>query len=343
MIQNKNIIDHSDLRRVILSSADQFLEGRAIAQNVDTPKNFTSIVISGMGGSALPANVLRTYINHFFNRHAEYDRVAVFQNRYYTLPPEAYNGCLNIICSHSGNTEETVASFVEALQNGLPCIGVSAGGKIEQMCKENNVPHVKLPIPFANFQPRMATGHFVSVIVQLLVNAGKLPVEAVKFEVLVDQLRDEIAKIEDQGREMAQRLIGKTPVIYASTKFKSLAMIWKIKINEHSKTPAFWNYFPELNHNEFVGFTNPQTKFHVIMLRDQKDHPRNLLRYDVTAKCLEEKGVEAEIVDMPEGELLFRIFATLALGDWAAYYLALAYGQDPTPVDMVEDLKKSLG
>jgi len=119
-------------------------------------------------------------------------------------------------------------------------------------------------------------------------------------------------------------------------------MIWKIKINENSKTPAFWNYFPELNHNEFVGFSNPQAQFHVLMLKNSEDHPRDLLRYDVTAKFLKERGVGVNIIDIPDGNILYRIFAAIALADWISYYLALEYDQDPTPVDMVEDLKKAL-
>ncbi|MFA5986904.1 MAG: bifunctional phosphoglucose/phosphomannose isomerase [Parcubacteria group bacterium] len=342
MQKNKNV-DRSNLRRVILSSADQFAEGFALGKGVVIKNDFSAVMISGMGGSAWPANVLRIYINSLFNRHKEYKRLAVYQNRFYKLPPEAYNDCLNIICSHSGNTEETIASFGEVLKNKLPCIGISAGGTLEKMCKKHGVPHIKLPMPYADFQPRMATGYFISVLVQLLVNAGKLPKEAVLVDTAVQKLHDEIVKIEQNGKKIAKRLVGKTPVIYASTKFKALAMIWKIKINENSKVPAFWNYFPELNHNEFVGFTNPQAQFYILMLRDKKDHPRNLLRYDVTARFLKKKGVKSEIIDIPEGDTLYRIFATIALGDWISYYLALAYGQDPTPVDMVEDLKKALG
>ncbi len=337
------MIDASNLRRVFLESSDQFAQGCAAARDCDAPKHFSSVMISGMGGSALPASVLRTYIHHFCDVSGMCQHFPIYQNRFYTLPPEAYHDCLNIICSHSGNTEETIASFEEAIAHKLPCVGVSAGGTIEHLCKEYGIAHVRLPIPFANFQPRVATGHFVSAIVQILVNAGKLPKSAVDFDTTAAQLRVAVADLEEQGKVMAQKLVGKTPVIYASTKFKSLAMIWKIKINEHAKTPAFWNYFPELNHNEFVGFTNPQAPFYVIMLRDKHDHPRNVKRFDVTATFLREKGVEVEIVDMPESDdILFRIFATLALGDWAAYYLALAYEQDPTPVDMVEDLKKVL-
>jgi len=221
-------------------------------------------------------------------------------------------------------------------------VGVSAGGVIEQMCQENNIPHVKLPIPFENFQPRMATGHFVSAILQILVNANKLSKDAVEMDDITKQLRESIPKMEDEGKRIAKTLVGKTPVVYSGTKFKALAMIWKIKINENAKTPAFWNYFPELNHNEFVGFTNPQSQFRVIILRDLEDHPRNLLRHDVTAKFLQERNIETEIIDIPEGDILYRVFATIALSDWTSYYLALEYEQDPTPVDMVEDFKKAL-
>ncbi|XLQ19919.1 MAG: bifunctional phosphoglucose/phosphomannose isomerase [Candidatus Moraniibacteriota bacterium] len=337
-----NKIDKSDLRRVILSTSEQFAEGFAAAKDITVNADFSRIMISGMGGSALPANVLRMYINEFALQYKNYVKVDVYQNRFYSLPPEAYVDCLNLICSHSGNTEETIASFQEALDNNLPCIGISAGGTVEEMCKKNGVPHIKLPIPYENFQPRTATGHFVAVMIQLLVNAGKLSQDAIANKSMTDNLKEGIAQLEIQGKEIAKRLVGKTPVVYASTKFKALAMIWKIKINENAKTPAFWNYFPELNHNEFVGFTNPQSKFYVLMLRDSDDHPRNLLRYEATAKFLEEKGVETEIIDIPEGDILYRAFVTIALSDWISYYLALEYNQDPTPVDMVEDFKKAL-
>jgi len=119
-------------------------------------------------------------------------------------------------------------------------------------------------------------------------------------------------------------------------------MIWKIMFNENSKTPAFWNFYPELNHNEMVGFTKLQGKFHVINLRDKNDHPRNLKRIEVTPDILKDYGVETTMVEMPEDGMLYRIFATLQIGCWASYYLALKYEIDPTPVAMVEELKEKL-
>ncbi len=348
-------VDKSNLRRVILTEAEQFAEGFAAASNVKISGDFDKIMVSGMGGSALPANILRIYLNSVFAQNGDTDKdddlptkkagkrkLGVFQNRAYTLPPEAYDKCLNIICSHSGNTEETISSFRQALDAGLPCVGISAGGKIAQMCADNDVPHVTLPVPFDNFQPRMATGHFVSAMLQILINAGLVP--DCKEEVLraAEKLGEFIPQAESQGKELAVKLVGTTPVVYSSTRFKALAMVWKIKINENAKVPAFWNFFPELNHNEFVGYTNPQSKFHVVMLRDSGDDPRNLKRFGVTQQFLTQKGIDVTIVDIPEGEIFFRIFATLIMGDWMTYHLALEYGQDPTPVDMVEDFKKAL-
>lgn len=336
-------VDHSNLRRVILESATQFREGASAAANVKVDGPFDALMLSGMGGSALPGNLLRIYL-HDRATHAEghQRQIAIYQNRFYALPPEAFTRCLNIFCSHSGNTEETIAAFEEALAGGLPCVGISAGGKIERICAARGVPHVKLPIPYENFQPRMATGHFLGAIIRVLTNVGMIADCAEDMDAAAAKLSRAIPHMEERGKAIAERLKGKTPVIYASTRFKALAMIWKIKINENAKTPAFWNFFPELNHNELVGFTNPQGVFRILMIRDGSDHPQNIKRHDVTAKLLAEKGIETEMIDMEEGETLYRMFATLALGDWISYYLALSYGQDPTPVDMVEDLKKML-
>jgi glucose/mannose-6-phosphate isomerase len=339
-----NKIDKSDLKKVIVSTPNQFKEGFEIVKDVDVDANFSKIVISGMGGSALPADVLKCYLYDIFEGNRNSDIVEVYQNRTYKLPVESYTDCLNIICSHSGNTEETISSFKEAIENNLPCIGISAGGEVEQICLENNISHIKLPVPFENFQPRMATGHFVSVLIGILIKAGKINDDrefiintSVKF------LKKNIEDTEQYGETLAKILVNKTPLIYASDKFKSLAMIWKIKINENSKVPAFWNYFPELNHNEFVGFSLPQAKFHCIMLKDNDDHKRNILRYSATAKALEIKGIETTEIILKGENVLEKLFSTITLCDWMSYYLALEYGQDPTPVDMVEDFKKTLG
>ncbi|OGI15294.1 MAG: bifunctional phosphoglucose/phosphomannose isomerase [Candidatus Moranbacteria bacterium RIFCSPHIGHO2_12_FULL_54_9] len=336
-------LDISDFRQMIIDSPDQLRAGFAVAKDVRIPGSFRAIMISGMGGSALPGNLFRIYLNDLFRQEAPQEQpLPIYQNRSYGLPPESYHECLNFICSYSGNTEETISSFEEALKYGLPCVGISSGGRIEEMCRENGIPHIKLPLPSPAFQPRVGTGYFFGAMFQVLVNQGLVTDTTQELLAEAEKLKQSLPLLEEQGKVLSKKLVGKTPVVYAATKYKAVAMVWKIKFNENAKTPAFWNFFSELNHNEMVGFTLPQAKFCVLMLRFPGDNPKNLKRFDVTAKLLQGKGVEVEIIDMPGDTVFSKVFLSILLGDFTAYYLALEYGQDPTPVAMVEELKKLL-
>lgn len=340
---NLNPLDTYNFRQMIIDSPDQFAVGFEIAKDARVKGDFQSIMISGMGGSALPGNLFRVYLSDVAKREKfSGKRLGIFQNRFYGLPHEAFDHCINFICSYSGNTEETIASFEEALKHNLPCIGFSSGGKIEEMCREHGIPHVKMPIPTEGFQPREGTGYFFGAMYRVLINQGLVPDTREEILSWAEALRGKVSEFEAQGKALSEKLVGKTPVIFSTTRFKSVAMIWKIKMNENAKTPAFWNYFPELNHNEMVGYTKAQGKFIVIMLRDSDDFAPMQKRFEVTADLLREKGVEVEMIDMPGESVFEKMFGSILIADFASYYLALKYGIDPTPVDMVEALKKML-
>lgn len=336
-------LDKSNLRQVILETPSQFEAGFSLSKNIKVPGKFNKIILSGMGGSALPANLLKVYCDSLFKDYPQYKLFEIQVNRYYSLPPESYSpNTLNLIASYSGNTEEAISSLEEAHNANLSFIGLSGAGKVEELCKKYGAPHIKLPVPDPNFQPRMGTGYFFGSIIQLFINQNMIP--DIKKEIVssAEKLKNQMGDFEKKGIGLARKIKGKTPVIYASPQYKTVAMVWKIKINENAKTPAFWNFFPELNHNEMVGFTNPQAKFFIIMLKDPQDHERNQHRYTPTAALLKEKGIESEILDMQGDSVFYKIFSSITIADWTSYYLALEYGQDPTPVEMVEDLKKIL-
>ena len=338
-----NNLDKSNFRQFILDTPNQFKTGISLATDIKIEGKFDSVTISGMGGSALPANLLRTYCNSLFRNHPEYKPFEIYINRFYSLPRQAQSKtALNIIASYSGNTEESLASLSQAKENNLPFIGISSGGEVERLCKEYHAPHIKLPVPYPNYQPRMGTGYFFGVLFKLLVNQGLVPDFTNDIISLSTKFNEKMKDLEEKGKILAKKIKSKTPVIYASPKYKSVAMIWKIKINENAKTPAFWNFFPELNHNEMVGFTNPQTKFFIIMLKDEDDNPKNLKRYLATADLLKENGIDSEIIAMDGDDVFSKMFLSITYSDWASYHLALEYGQDPTPVDLVEKLKKIL-
>lgn len=334
-------LDPSNFHRMVVESPDQFKTGFDLAKHVKVPGKYDKVVISGMGGSALPGDLLKIYLDDLYQTKKS-KRIPIYLNRFYNLPPEAYDNALNIICSYSGNTEETIASFDEALKNKLPCAGVSSGGKIEKICTDNKIPYVKLPVPYPNFQPRLGTGYFIGVLLQILSNNGLIPDTSTEILKQTKKMKNDIERLEKEGKTLAKKIAGKTPVIYASDKFRAVAMVWKIKLNENSKTPAFWNYFAELNHNEMMGFTNPQADFVVLMLRDPEDNPKNLNRYIATAKILKEQKVDVVTLDLEGKDVFSKIFWSLTLGDFTSYYLAMQYKQDPTPVKTVEELKAML-
>jgi glucose/mannose-6-phosphate isomerase len=331
----------TDFRQSILSLPEQFTQGLKLAENVRSVKDFSQIVISGMGGSALPGEILDTY-QRSLTRNKNNAIMRIHRNRSYKLPPEAFDDCLNIICSYSGNTEETVSSFQEALVNNLNIIAISSGGLVEKMALKNGVPHIKLPKPSKDFQPRMAVGYFFFALIQILINERKLPDLTAEITDSAQKLNDKAEWLEKNGKEFSEKLHQKTPLIYSSNTFSSLAMIWKIKFNENTKIPAFFNVFPELNHNEFIGFTNPQTDYFIIMLRDPEDDPRNLKRYDLTAKFLAEKNISGSAINLSSENIFFKIFSNIILADWTSYYLALHYQTDPNAVPMIEEFKKEL-
>lgn len=336
MQKTQNKIDKENLRRVIIDFPKQFAEGFELAKNIRIKGNFSSVLISGLGGSALPTEVTKLYLDETLAYKKSFNFSA---NRTYSLPKNCDKNCLHIVSSFSGNTEEILSCLQEIIQKKLPVVGISHGGKLIEICKKNKIPYIELP--FVS-QPRYATGYFFAVTLKILSNCGLIKLNEKKIISEAKNLKKEVLKLENKGKNIAQKLIGKTPVIYAADKFKSIAMIWKIKINENAKTPAFYNVYPELNHNEMVGFTLPQGKFYILTLMDKNDHPQVIKRMKITAQLYAKKGIKTTLIEINKQTIFNLIFQTLILGDWISYYLALAYKQDPTPVKMVEDLKKML-
>jgi len=323
-------IDKSDLRQSIIDSPKQLGIGIEIAKDIKVEGNFKKLVVSGMGGSALPAEIIRNYLSE--------NELEIINNRTYSISKKYFEDTLHFISSFSGNTEETISCLKEAIENNLKIVVFSNGGKLEDIAKENNIPFVKLP---DCIQPRYATGYFVSSMLKVLSNSGLTENQDSAILSIQDYLPSKIASFEEKGHILAKKLVSKTPVIYSTDKFKSIAMILKIKLNENAKTPAFWNVYPELNHNEMVGWTQPQGKFHILTFLDES-HPQIKKRMQITADLLREKGIETDFIEIEEEDILTSIFSSIIMIDWISYYLAIEYGQDPIPVDMVERFKTLL-
>lgn len=325
-------IDKSNMRAVILSFPKQFKIGLRAAQGVKVEGRFDALTICGMGGSALPADILTIWLN------AQKIALPVYINRNYGLPFQTDQRHLVVCISYSGNTEETLDCFEGARQKKLKIVTVSSGGKLAEIAKKYGIASVIVP---GGLEPRMALGLQFATLMQILANCQIIEGGLKSVSALEKLLQPQ--NLENEGKVLAKKLKGEIPVIYASDKFKSLARIWKIQFNENSKTPAFSNHFPELNHNEqnqFAGDKNNQLS--IIMLRDAEDHPRVLKRMELLAQMLREMKVSIDIIDIEGKDILDKTFSSILLGDWTSYHLALLNKVDPTPVKIIEEFKKKL-
>ena len=328
----KNNIDKFNMKEVIATSPKQLIDGLELAKNIKIIKEFKNVVICGVGGSALPANILDSVV---------ITKIPLYVHRDYNLPSIANKDSLIICISYSGNTEETISALEEAIHKNITVVSITTGGKIEKMCEKHNIALIKIP---SGIQPRSATGYLFSTLSTVLNNCKII--DDISDDILntAKELEKRNLDLEKEGKMLAKKMAKKIPVVYASNSFKTAARIWKIKFNENSKIPAFYNYFPELNHNEMVGFTDKKniSGFYVLIIRDKQDHSRTLKRMELMSSILKKKSVKNSFIETIDGSMMLKFFEILLLGDWTSYYIAINNKIDPTPVEMVEEFKKLL-
>lgn len=326
-------IDKQNMHKVIAGFPDQLITGLDLAQHVKVKGPFENVVVCGLGGSALPADIMNSL------------GIPLYVHKDYNLPPVTNEKSLVICISYSGNTEETISALQEAIKRKSTIVGVANGGAIETLCQQHSIPFVKIP---SGVQPRCATGYIFSALITVLANSGMTQDLSSEILETAQKLKDLNLSLEKEGKILAKKLVKKIPIVYGTNKANSdaIARIWKIKFNENTKIPAFYNYFPELNHNEMVGYEGLKRagmkNACVIMLKDPSAHPRTQKRIELTAQLIKKAGAKVEIILLKEGNDIFKIFSSLLLGDWTSYYLALEYKIDPTPVKTVEEFKKMM-
>jgi glucose/mannose-6-phosphate isomerase len=332
-------IDKSKMREKILDFPKQFkigIESAKKAKKVEFKKLPQQILICGMGGSALPGELLL-----FFDKKLSFLKAPIFLHRDYLLPKNLPKDTLVVTISYSGNTEETLDAFFEAKKRKFQIFSIASGGKLEEVSRKFKVPFAKIP---GGIQPRLALGYQFSALSFLLENHGlfrkKITNEILKLEKTLSP-----KLFEKKGKILAKKLLKKIPLIYSSSQNEVLAKIWKIKFNENSKVPSFFNVFPELNHNEMTGIGECKMKilwknFFLLLISDKEDHPRIQKRMKILNKIFNKKGIKSFWIFLEGKDIFKEAFENILLGDFTSYFLAILNKVDPTPVTLVEKFKK---
>jgi len=301
------------------------------------------IVIAGMGGSGLAAKALKTWPGHVVP-------LTVIQD--YDLPNHVGINTLLICSSYSGNTEETLSVTNAAINmptDARPMmVIVASGGQLLDIAKEQNVPYITLP---ANYQPRMTFGYQLRALIEILEQTKLLSGAIQDLQTAADWLSTQlegwlpvVAVKNNYAKQLALELMGKSVVMYAGPKLSPAAYKWKISFNENAKNIAWYNQYPEFNHNEFLGWTSHPTKkpYAIIELRSNLEHSQVQKRFEVSNKLLSGQRPSPEVVTVLGTDILEQLMWAIALGDFVSLYLALLNGLNPTPVDLIEKFKLAL-
>jgi glucose/mannose-6-phosphate isomerase len=321
-----------------LTSLSRFPEQVHTALELEVPieREPASIVIAGMGGSALGGQLVADLVRDQL-------RIPLIIHRDYVLPEFVDASTLVIASSYSGNTEETLSACKWAIARGAEVIVVSAGGKLGALAHRQGLTHLRIP---ASLQPRMAWAYLSLPVLNTLSRAGFV-------EARDDGLHDLVAKLcrqfqpkhENQAMELAATLRGLIPNYCSSASTSILAYKWKINTNENAKQQAFASLLPEANHNELEGWRYPQEcldKMALVFLRTDYEGARVAERIRITKEIL--SGEPPKILELGSaGESkIEQLFSSIYTGDFVSYYLALLNHENPAPVDVVERLKARL-
>lgn len=326
-------IDKQGMARMLDDFPRWCEEALSIGNNIRFEKELTpdSIVVLGMGGSGVSGDIISAYLSNMKKT------LPVYTIKDYVLPKYITKNSLIFAVSYSGNTEETVSAYKEAIRLGARVIAISAGGKLESLSRDNRNTFIKIP---SGLPPRLSTPYLIFPMLNILQNGGLMSRRSIEFSDAIKSLRN--PAIKKFAKELAGKIGKKIPLIYASSRFSVVAMKWKTDINENTKIPAFYNVYSEFNHNELTSYINKIADFHIIIIRDDEDHPRIIKRMKITKDLFKKYDQEVTEILIRGESFLSKLLSTMYTGLWLAYYLAIAYDTDPTPVEIIEDLKKQL-
>lgn len=318
--------DNSNMLKVIEDFPQQCSTALELPKGMMVSGEVEKVVVCGMGGSAVGGDLLKIYMHD--------SKVPVFVIRDYKVPNFVDENSLVFAVSYSGNTEETISAFEDASRKKAKIVAVTSGGQLGVMAKKV----IKIP---SGLQPRAALGYTFFPMLGVLANSGIVDVKGKEIEEMLNILSktDEFKSV---GERIAKKIGLRTPIIYASEMLSAVAYRWKTQFNENSKVAAFYHVFSEMNHNEIAGYQNiNKSDFIAIFVRDKNDNERIKKRMDVTKEIISSRVDVEEVFTRGEG-LLSRMFSGIYYGDFVSYYLALANRVDPTPVTVIENLKKKL-
>jgi glucose/mannose-6-phosphate isomerase len=338
-------IDKSDMAGHISRMGKHIREAVQLSNPLTLPisgSECAGVIVLGMGGSAIGGDLARSYLTGKLS-------IPVTVNRSYELPSFANAKTLIIASSYSGNTEETLSAFEQAVAKKLPILCVTTGGTLGKRAKELKLPVIIVP---GGMQPRAALGYSFVPILLALEKLGLTSGEEQDLEraaSLLDTLAERygITHLDDNNPafKLAGEIVHRVPVMYASSSEEAIALRWHGQMNENGKHLAFHNLVSEMNHNELESWSHPidlVQRFSIVLLSMSEEHPRIAKRFEVMKGMFHSKQVDVFECKAEGASRIEQLFSLISLADWTSYYMALFAGSDPTAIEAIEEFKQKM-
>ena len=338
-------IDKNNMYGSIWDFPENIVEAIGIGESIDLKNKYSDInkiIVAGMGGSAIGGDVVYSLVGNEI-------KIPYFVIRGYNLPAWVDSTTLVICSSYSGNTEETNEILEKAKFVQAKICAITTGGRLEQLCEKDNFDRVIIP---SGLQPRAALAFsFIPILFVL----NKLDIISNKFLMwlesstgLIKQNRKIYSEKNDDNPTwvLAKKIFNKIPIIYAdSDRLNTIAVRLKGQICENGKILAFHNIFPEMNHNEIVGWEKNSELFKsyfIIWLFDEKMNERNKARQQIILDMLDKIGLDQLKIEVNGNNFEERFLLLIHYGDWLSYWCAILHNTDPSPVKNINILKNKL-
>lgn len=345
MLDDINVIkqyDPGDVLSGVLNIPEQARYEVIIHEGSNQRRDFKNIVIAGMGGSALAADMVRVLTAGWLHLPLEVVKG-------YDLPGFVGEETLVIAVSHSGNTEETLSCYQQALDKKSCLAVMSTGGELIKRANNDNITYAQIP---AGTQPRMSTVYHLRGLLKLLQHFwvidgdlyNQVADSADWLEGKISHWTPAVPEKNNLAKQIAKMTIGKTLVMSGGELTWPLAYKWKISWNESAKNLAFSNQYPEFNHNEFIGWSSQPVEkpFTIFDIRSNLERARIRERMELSDRLLSGKRPKAHVLELQGRTLMQQLLWGLVLADAASIYTAILNGVNPGPVHLIETLKAEL-
>ncbi len=323
------------MKKLIENFPNQLREALNIANAAKlSPKhNIQNIVVTGLGGSGIGGTIISELIS-------DSCPIPILINKDYFLPAFVSENTLVIISSYSGNTEETLEAMHQALDKNAQLICITSGGKVEEIAKEYKIDVIKIP---GGHPPRSCIGYSLVQLIKIFVHYGFAPVSILTdVKNSIDLLERENGNIISESKQVAKILLNKIPIIYSLGTCEGVSVRFRQQINENSKMLCWHHVFPEMNHNELVGWTTKNKDIAVITFHTSFDFKRTQKRFEVCKTVFEKYSASVTDIVAKGNSKTEQFFYLINIGDWISVELAELKGIDPVEVNIIDHLKKEL-